>query len=92
MADVATKKDRNFDRPHDGSQDTTDDRQADHRSKSVRPVVCTIHELTTNEGAGDQSREEAGSSPGETMDDEPDPRNDQIARELDIATCNHVSK
>uniref|UniRef100_A0AAV1V617 Uncharacterized protein n=1 Tax=Peronospora matthiolae TaxID=2874970 RepID=A0AAV1V617_9STRA len=60
MADVSTKKDGDSDRSHNGSHDTTDDRQVDHRSTSVRPAVHTIHELTTNEGEGDQSRLEGG--------------------------------
>uniref|UniRef100_A0AAV1V3K4 Uncharacterized protein n=1 Tax=Peronospora matthiolae TaxID=2874970 RepID=A0AAV1V3K4_9STRA len=62
-----------------------------HRSTSVRPVVLTVHELTTNECVVDQSRKEAGSSPGVTIEDEPDPSNGRIAREFDVATCSNES-
>ena len=53
MEDVATNKDRDSDRSHDGSHDAIDDRQVDYRPTSVMTVVHTIHERTTNDGAGD---------------------------------------
>ena len=53
IEDVATNKDRDFDRSHDGSHDAIDDRQVDYRPTSVMTVVHTIHERTTNDGAGD---------------------------------------
>ena len=54
MEDFATNKDRDSDRSHDGSHDAIDDRQVDYRPTSVMPVVHTIHELTTNNGARNQ--------------------------------------
>ena len=89
MKDVATNKDKYFDRSHDGSHDAIDDLQVDHRPTSVMPVIHTIHERTTNDGAGDQSKKETGSSPGVTIDDEPGPDNDRIAGELDVYTYRH---
>ena len=87
----ATKKDRDSDRLHDVSHDEIDDRQLDQRPTSVMPVVHTIHERTTNDGAGNQSKKEAGSSPGVTIDEEPGPDDDRIAGELDVATYRHES-
>ena len=55
MKDVATNKDKDFNRSHDGSHDAIDDLQVDHRPTSVMLVVHSIHERTTNDGAGDQS-------------------------------------
>ena len=54
-------------------------------------MVHTIHERTTNDGAGDQSKKEAGSSPGVTIDEEPGPDDDRIAKKLDVATYRHES-
>ena len=55
------------------------------------PVVHTIYEVTTNDEAGNQSKKEAKSSPGVTIDEEPGPDNDRIAGELDVATYRHES-
>ena len=55
------------------------------------PVIHTIPERTTSDVAGDQSKKEAGSSPGVTIDEEPGPDNDRIAGELDVATYRHES-
>ena len=52
MEDVAKTKYRNTDRSHDVLHDAIDDQQLDHRPTSVMPVVLTIHERTTNDGAG----------------------------------------
>ena len=71
MEDVTTNKERDSDRSHDGSHDTIDYRQVNHRPTSVMPVVHTIYERTKNDGAGDQSNKEVGSSPGVTIDEEP---------------------
>ena len=84
-----TNKDRNTDRLHDGSHDTTDDRHVNYRPTSAMPVVHKIHERTTNDGAGDHSKKEAGSSPGVMIDEELGPYNDRIAGELDVATYRH---
>ena len=43
MKDVATNKDKDFDRSHDGSHDAIDDLPVDHRPTSIMPVVHTIH-------------------------------------------------
>ena len=85
MKDVATDKDQDFDRSHDA----IDDPPLDRRPTSVMPVVHTIHERTTNDGAGDQSKKEAGPSPNITIDEETCPDNDRIARELDVTTYSH---
>ena len=43
MKDVATNKDKDFDRSHGGSNDAIDDLQVDHLPTSVMPVVHSIH-------------------------------------------------
>ena len=91
MEVVAKNKDRNTDRSHDEFQDAIDERQVDHRSTSVMPVVPTIYERTTNDGAGNQSKKEAEPSLDVTINEEPDPDNDRIAGELDVATYRHES-
>ena len=63
----------------------------DHRSTNVLPVVNMIQERTMNDGAGDQSKKEAGSSPGVTIDKDPAPDNDRIAGEPDGSTYCHES-
>ena len=50
-----------------------------------------MEDVATNDGAGDQSKKEAGSLPGVTIDKEPGPDNDRIAGELDVATYRHES-
>ena len=91
MEDVATNKDRDSDRSHDGSHDEIDDRQVNYRPTSVMPVVHTIHERATNDGAGNQSKKEAEPSPDVTIDEEPGPDNDRIVGKLDVATYRHES-
>ena len=44
-----------------------------------------------NDGAGDQSKKEAGSSPGVTINEEPGPEEDRIAGERDGSTYCHES-
>ena len=63
---------------HDGSRDVIDDLQMDHRSKSVLPVVNTIQEQTTNDEAGDLSKDEAYPSPEVNTDDETCHEDDRI--------------
>ena len=55
------------------------------------PVVHTIHERTTNDGAGNQSKKEAEPLPDVTINEEPGPDYDRIAGEFDVSTYRHVS-
>ena len=71
-----TNKDRDNDRPHDGSRDVIDDLQVDHRSTRVLPVVNMIQEQTTNDGAGDPSNKAGDPSPNVNTDEEPSPEDD----------------
>ena len=50
-----------------------------------------MEDVATSDGEGDQSKKEAGSSPGVTIDEEPGPENDRIAGELDVAIYRHES-
>ena len=50
-----------------------------------------IQEQKTNDGAGDQSKKEAGPSPDVKVDEEPCPEDDRIAGELDFSTFRHES-
>ena len=91
MAGGETNKDRDTDRSHDGSRDVNDERQVDHRSTSVLPVVHMIQEQTTNDGAGDQSKKEAIPSLDLKTDEEPCPEDDRIEEEPDVSTYCHES-
>ena len=76
---------------HDGSRDVIDELQVYHRSTSVLPVVNMIHEPTTSDVTGDQSRREAGSSPDVKTDEEPCPEDDLIKGDPDVSTYRHES-
>ena len=68
-----------------------DELQVDHRSTSVLPVVNMIHEPTTSDVTGDQSRKEVVSSPDVKTDEEPCTEDDLIEGEPDVSTYRHES-
>ena len=81
----------NTDRSHDELRDVIDDLQVDHRSTSVLPVVHILHEQTTSDVAGDQSKKEADPSPDVKTDEEPCLEDDQIEKEPYVSTYRHES-
>ena len=86
-----TNKDRDTYRSHDGSRDVIDDLQVDDRSTRVLPVVNMIQEQTASDGAGDQSKKDAGPSSDVKTDNEPGPEDDRIEEEPDVSTHRHES-
>ena len=61
------------------------------KERSVRAPGRPMEDVATNNGAGDPSKQEAGSSPGVTIDKDPAPDNDRIAGEPDGSTYCHES-